>query len=85
MLDKIFLFHAFSMSQLPYIGATTNENHCQRIQRSVAYAGFVTGWGQTTEGQRPESRREAPRGWGLGRGSAPPQYGDLGAMPPENF
>ena len=31
-------------------------------------------------------RREAPRGVGSGRGAvAPPQYGDLGAMPPENF
>jgi len=34
-------------------------------------------------------RREAPerRGrWGLGRGAvARPQYGGLGAMPPENF
>jgi len=28
----------------------------------------------------------APRGWDLGRGAvAPPQYGDLGAMPPEKF
>jgi len=34
-------------------------------------------------------RREAPEcrgGWGLGRGAvAPPQYGGLGALPPENF
>jgi len=34
-------------------------------------------------------RREAPErrgGWGLGRVAvAPPQYGGLGAMPPENF
>jgi len=34
-------------------------------------------------------RREAPErrgGWGLERGTvAPPQYGGLGAMPPENF
>ena len=31
-------------------------------------------------------RREAPRGWGLRRGAvAPPQYGGLGAMPPEKF
>ena len=31
-------------------------------------------------------RREAPRGWGLGRGAvAPPQHGGLGAMPLENF
>ena len=28
----------------------------------------------------------APRGWSLGRGAvAPPQYGGLGAMPPEKF
>jgi len=31
-------------------------------------------------------RREVPRRWALGRGTvAPPQYGGLGAMPPENF
>ena len=31
-------------------------------------------------------RCEAPRGVGLGRGAvAPPQYGGLGAMPPEKF
>jgi hypothetical protein len=73
------------MSQLPYIGTTTNENHCQRIQRSVAYAGFVTGGGQTIEGQRPESRREAPRGgvWG----GAPPLLcmGIWGLCPPKIF
>jgi len=42
-----------------------------------------------TEGpERGEEARSAgaPRGLGLGRGAvAPPQYGDLGAMPPENF
>jgi len=44
------------------------------------------------EGPKVQSeawRREAPerRGWwGLGRGAvAPPQYGGLGDMPPENF
>ena len=38
-----------------------------------------------TEG--PERGAEArSAGWGLGRGAvAPPQYGGLGAMPPENF
>jgi len=38
---------------------------------------------------REARRREAPErrgGWGLGSGAvAPPQYGDLGAMTPENF
>jgi len=45
-----------------------------------------------TEGpERPERGAEArsagaPRGWGLGKGAvAPPQYGGLGAMPPEKF
>jgi len=34
-----------------------------------------------------EGRAErGARGWGLGRGAvAPPQYGDLGAMPQKNF
>jgi len=46
--------------------------------------------GGGTEGpERGAYRREAPErrgGWGLGRGAvAPPQYGGLGAMPPENF
>ena len=47
--------------------------------------------GLTMEGPKvPSEAREArsagaPRG-GMGRGAvAPPQYGDLGAMPPENF
>ena len=46
----------------------------------------------TMEGPKVPSearRREAPErrgGWGLERGAvAPPQYGGLGAMPPENF
>ena len=46
----------------------------------------------TMEGPKAPSearRREAPEcreGWGLGRGAvAPPQYGGLGALPPENF
>jgi ribonuclease HI len=34
--------------------------------------------GQTTEGRRPESRREAPRGWGLGRGGV---WGSGGSAP----
>jgi hypothetical protein len=53
----------------------------------VAYAGFVTGGGgQTTEGQRPESRREAPRGWGLWGGALPlPSMGVWGHSPQKIF
>jgi len=49
-------------------------------------------WGPVDGGtDGPERGAEArsagaPRGWGLGRGAvAPPQYGDLGAMPQKMF
>jgi len=44
--------------------------------------------GGTKGPERGAEARSAgvPRGWGLGRGAvAPPQYGGLGALPPENF
>jgi len=46
--------------------------------------------GLTMEGPKVSERgaggAKRRGGWGLGRGAvAPPQYGGLGAMPPENF
>jgi len=64
--------------------------------KSVASPG-ITGGGQICGGPSMEGpkvpsearRREAPErrgGWGLRMGAvAPPQYGGLGAMPPEKF
>jgi hypothetical protein len=54
------------MSQLPYIGTTTNENHCQRIQRSVAYAGFVTGGARRPRAKGPSRGAKRLEGgvWG---------------------
>ena len=42
---------------------------------------------RTIEGPKvPSEARSAEGGCGLGRGAvAPPQYGGLGALPPENF
>jgi len=53
----------------------------------VKYLGGAVDGGTEGPERGAEARSaRAPRGWGLGRCAvAPPQYGGLGAMPPENF
>ena len=57
-----------------------------RIQELLV-GGYYKGVdGERSAGGAKRGRREAPRGGDLGRGAvAPPQYGGLGAVPPENF
>ena len=47
---------------------------------------FVDGGTEGPERGEEAQSAGAPKRWGLGRGAvAPPQYGGLGAMPPEKF
>jgi len=68
--------------------STTSFNLGPKISLNVNYTqrGTMEGPKAPSEALRREAKRRSAEGWGLGRGAvAPPQYGGLVALPPENL